>query len=378
LLQLDEVRNRGKILVIQGALRKPGIDVQKPSSSLKEFAALIMIAHGNRDAGGYVAELRKDPMTRRWAIIATERMKRPHDLVKKDGVEKAERPCPFESGSEELSAATVYPHFKDPEKYKIRVVANKFPALSYKGMPKTTVKGPFTTIEAVGGHEVFIDSEDHSARLMTMKPIEFAAILNSYRERYKFWVEDQRVKYVLIFKNYGQEAGASLEHPHSQLAATPVVPPRVVEEMEKGERHYKDHKRCILCDLIRDEIALGERVAMMNDRFIVICPFASRVPFETMILPREHASSFTEVSDSDIESLADIMAKLFNRIGTLLDDPAYNYMLHVAPQYSPNLRFYHWHIEIIPRLTEMAGFEWGAGVYINPTPPEDAARDLSS
>jgi len=323
-----------------------------------------------------VAELRKDPTTRRWAIIATERVKRPNELVKKKGGAKTKRPCPFDPGSEELAAGIEYPHFKQPEKYKVWVVPNMYPALSYEGLPSTTIKGPFTTINAVGGHEVFVDSAKHNARLMTMKPVELEAILNGYRERYKFWIDDNRVKYVLIFKNYGQAAGASLAHPHSQLAATPVVPPRVVEEMEKGERHYKDHKRCILCDLIRDEIALGKRVAMMNDRFIVICPFASRFPFETMILPRKHSSNFMDISDADIESLAEIMSRLFKRMGLLLDDPAYNYLLHVAPQYAPNLRFYHWHIEIIPRLTAVAGFEWGAGIYINPTPPEEAAKEL--
>jgi UDPglucose--hexose-1-phosphate uridylyltransferase len=322
-----------------------------------------------------VAELRKDPTTRRWAIIATERWKRPNELAKKKGGKK-KKFCPFDKGSEELATATVYPHFKQPGKWKVWVTPNKFPALSSEGVPRTTIQGMFTTIDAVGGHEVFVDSAKHTATLANMKPIEIETILNAYRERYKYWLKDDRVKYVLIFKNYGPDAGASLVHPHSQLTATPVVPPRVVEEMEKGERYYKDRKHCIICDLIRDEIALDKRVAYMNDRFIVICPFASRFPFETMILPREHSSNFMDISDSDIESLADIMSRLFRRMKDLLDDPSFNYLVHISPQYAPNLRFYHWHIEIIPRLTEVAGFEWGAGIYINPTPPEEAAREL--
>jgi UDPglucose--hexose-1-phosphate uridylyltransferase len=323
-----------------------------------------------------VAELRKDPTTRRWAIIATERWKRPNDLVKKPGAKAVKRACPFDPGSPEIEAATVYPHFSHPDKWKVWVMPNKFPALTYEGMPSTTIKGPFTTINAVGGHEVFVDSADHNNTLAKMKPIEIEAILNGYRERFNFWNSDTRVKYVLIFKNYGEAAGASLAHPHSQLAAIPVVPPRVVEEMDKAEHHYKDHKHCIMCDLIRDEIALNKRVAFMNDRFIVLCPFASRFPFEAMILPREHSSNFMSITNEDIVSLADIMSRLFKRMANLLDDPPLNYLLHVAPQYAPNLRFYHWHIEIIPRLTQVAGFEWGAGVYINPTPPEEAAREL--
>ena len=323
-----------------------------------------------------MAELRKDPTTRRWAIIATERWKRPNDLIRKKGG-ATKRACPFDLGSPEIAAATVYSHFNQPDKWKVWVMPNKYPALTYEGLPKTTIKGPFTTINAVGGHEVFIDSAKHNATLAKMKPVEIEAILNGYRERFKFWNGDTRVKYVLIFKNYGREAGASLVHPHSQLAAIPVVPPRVVEEMEKGEWYYKDHKRCIMCDLIRDEIALGQRVAFLNDRFIVMCPFASRFPFETMILPRVHSSNFMDITNEDIVALADIMSRLFKRMALLLDDPPYNYLLHVAPQYAPNLRFYHWHIEIIPRMTEVAGFEWGAGVYINPTPPEEAAKELA-
>jgi UDPglucose--hexose-1-phosphate uridylyltransferase len=126
------------------------------------------------------------------------------------------------------------------------------------------------------------------------------------------------------------------------------------------------------------DLALDQRIAFKNDRFVVICPFASRFPFETMILPLEHSSNFMEITDEDIESLADIMSKLFRKMAALLGDPPFNYLIHVAPQYAPNLRFYHWHIEIIPRMTEVAGFEWGAGVYINPTPPEAAAKDLST
>lgn len=323
-----------------------------------------------------MAELRKDPTTRRWAIIATERWKRPNDLAKKKGGDKKKKFCPFDEGSEELAVATAYKHFKYPDKWKVWVTPNKFPALASEGVPRTTIKGMFTTIDAVGGHEVFVDSAKHNATLANMKPVEIETILHAYRERYKYWLKDDRIKYVLIFKNYGPDAGASLVHPHSQLTATPVVPPRVVEEMEKGERYYKDRKHCIICDLIRDEIALAKRVAYMNDSFICICPFASRFPFETMILPRQHSSNFAEITDAEIESLADIMSRLFRRMTDLLADPSYNYLLHVSPQYAPNLRFYHWHIEIIPRLTEVAGFEWGAGIYINPTPPEEAAKEL--
>ena len=322
-----------------------------------------------------MAELRKDPITRRWAIIATERWKRPNELVKKNKKNGPKRPCPFDKGAEEMLTATVYPHFKN-KRYKVWVLPNRFPALSPVGLPRTTIRGPFTTIEAVGGHEIFVDSAKHTVTLAEMEPVEIEAILNGYRERYKHWYNDDRVKYVLIFKNYGEDAGASLIHPHSQLTATPVVPPTVTEEMQKGERYYKDHHRCMMCDLMKDEFALNKRIAFRNDKFVVMCPFASRFPFETIILPISHGSSFMDISDENITALADIMSRLFRRMTAILDDPSYNYLIHIAPQYAPNLRFYHWHIEIIPRLTEVAGFEWGTGVYINPTPPEEAAKEL--
>jgi UDPglucose--hexose-1-phosphate uridylyltransferase len=324
-----------------------------------------------------LSELRKDPTTRRWAIIATDRWKRPGDLRGGAG-KKVKRACPFDPGSEEIKKAAVYLHWEHPEKWFVSVLPNKFPALSYEGLPKMKVKGMYTTIDAVGGHELFVDTPRHRASVATMSLGELEAVLNAYRERYKFWMQDDRVKYVLIFKNQGKGSGASLVHPHTQLAATPVVPPRVLEELEKGERYFKVNHECIYCDMIKDEINGKQRLVRESRYFIAMCPFASRFPFELMILPKRHSSNFIDMDFDELKDLAQVISWLFKRVKEVLSNPPFNSLIHVGPQYAPNLRFFHWHIEIIPRLTEVAGFEWGAGVYINPTPPEAAAQILKS
>lgn len=321
-------------------------------------------------------ELRKDPTTRRWVIVATERWKRPTDLIARQK-KPTQKTCPF-CQAKELKGAAVYLHWEQPSRWRVWVVPNKYPALVYEGVPTMHIRGFYTTVNAVGGHEVIVESAKHRATLATMSPGEIEAILNAYRERYKFWFKDERVKYVLIFRNYGRGSGASLVHPHSQLAATPVVPPRLLEELDKGERHFKANHTCIYCDIIEDEMASKVRVVHESRHFLVLCPFASRFPFELQIFPKRHSSNFIDISIDELKDLAELMHALFGRIRRILNNPPYNYLIHVAPQYAPNLRFYHWHFEIIPRLTEVAGFEWGTGVYINPTPPEEAAKILKT
>ncbi len=324
-----------------------------------------------------VAELRKDPTTRRWSIIATDRRKRPMDF-KNSPKGSDDAACPFDEGSDDLKKATVYRHWDNPKEWYVSLLPNKYPALDYEGLPKMTTRGLYTSIQSVGGHEVFVDTPRHDADLSDMSLGELEALLDAYKERYKFWTKDERIKYVIIFKNHGVDAGASLKHPHTQLAATPVVPPRVLEELEKGERYFRVKRRCIYCDLIENEISDGKRIVDITDDFIVICPFASRFPYELMILPRRHYSNFIDMTRPELSDLAKVIKGLFMQVNNVLKDPPYNLLIHVAPQYAPNLRFYHWHIEVIPRLTEVAGFEWGTGIYINPMSPEEAAETLRS
>ncbi len=230
----------------------------------------------------------------------------------------------------------------------------------------------FSTLDGVGAHEVIIESPDHNLTLSTMPPRSVEDTLMAYSIRISDLKKDQRLQYVLIFKNEGEAAGASLEHSHSQLIALPIVPKLVAEELANSQQYYESVKNCIFCDIIRKELVSGKRVISENKEYIAIAPFASTSPFETWILPKIHESRFTH--DGKLSLLADILQTTLQQIDRVLNYPPYNMMLHISPLRNEVNSYYHWHFEIKPRLTKIAGFEWGSGVYINPTPPEEAAE----
>ncbi len=188
--------------------------------------------------------------------------------------------------------------------------------------------------------------------------------------------KDRRFKYILIFKNHGDAAGASLEHTHSQLIALPVVPSLVTEEVEGARAHYNFKERCIFCDIIRQEAESKIRLISENDGFIALAPFAPRFPFEMWIIPKTHQCSFEESQKREFEQLAPVLKDMLARLDRVLDFPAYNYIIHTSPIGESAEDYYHWHMEIMPKLTKVAGFEWGTGFYINPTPPEESAKFL--
>jgi UDPglucose--hexose-1-phosphate uridylyltransferase len=198
----------------------------------------------------------------------------------------------------------------------------------------------------------------------------------SYRDRILDLKKDRRFRYILIFKNHGAAAGASLEHTHSQLIALPVVPKRVREEVDFAREYYNYKERCLFCDIIRQEAEAGIRVVSENLGFVAVAPFAPRFPFEIWILPKVHQSAFEESQKYEFEQLARILKEMLMRLDQVLESPAYNYIIHTSPLTETNNDHYHWHLEIMPKLTKVAGFEWGTGMYINPTPPEEAARFL--
>ncbi len=211
-------------------------------------------------------------------------------------------------------------------------------------------------------------------------------VIRVWRDRLVDLTRDQRFKYILIFKNYGAAAGASLSHPHSQLIATPVTPLTLAGELGSAKEHYQDKERCLFCDLIQQELESGERIVLCNDQFVAITPFASRFPFEIFLAPRYHHHSFAEINDSMVHHLALALKEVLLRVRKCLNDPAYNFLIHTIPNVKARPKRtsywdtievdYHWHIEIMPRLTGIAGFEWGTGFYINPTAPEEAAKYL--
>lgn len=234
----------------------------------------------------------------------------------------------------------------------------------------------FDKMNGVGAHEVIIETNDHDQDLVDLSEQEIACVIEAYRFRYEDLKKDPRFRYIMIFKNKGEAAGASLEHAHSQLIATPVVPKRVSEELEGAKRYYDYKERCVFCDIIRQELSDNERVVAENEAFIALEPFAPRFPFETWILPKKHYATFEKSPEEDDLKLASLLKETLMRLSVSLSQPPYNYVLHVSPVDEGYEREYHWHFEIIPKLTKVAGFEWGTGFYINPVSPEEATRYL--
>jgi UDPglucose--hexose-1-phosphate uridylyltransferase len=265
----------------------------------------------------------------------------------------------------------------------VRVVPNKFPALQVEGGLDREGDGMFDRMNGIGAHEVIIETPDHSKTLATMSEGEIERVLSAYRERVLDLRQDRRLRYILVFKNQGAPAGATLEHAHSQLIALPVVPDFVREEIEGARRHFKAKERCVFCDIIHQELTAGVRVVQDTADIVAIAPYAPRFPFETWLLPRRHGARFEEAPQHEYESLARVLKSLLMRIDRALESPAYNLIIHSAPfndtgHANGESDLYHWHVEILPKLARTAGFEWGTGFYINPTSPEEATRVLRS
>ena len=324
-------------------------------------------------------DLRKDPILGRWVIISVERGKRPSDFAspakkKKGGF------CPFCPGNEyttppEIMAVREDGSAPNEKGWTLRVMPNKFPALQVGGTLNKKGEGIYDKMNGIGGHEVIVETPEHNLTLATIPPSAFEDTLMAYHSRLTELKNDRNIKYVLIFKNEGDAAGASLEHSHTQLISLPIVPRTVKDEIKGAKDHYEMRERCLFCDIVRQELEDGRRVVLEDEDYIAIAPFAPRAPFETWILPRHHESHFAP-RDGGFKGLAGIFQTVLKKIDAILDTPPYNFVVHTSPLDAEESEYYHWHIEIMPKLTKIAGFEWGSGFYINPTPPEEAAEFL--
>ncbi len=320
-------------------------------------------------------ELRKDPITGRWVIIATDLARRPSEFVRVPIVAKA-KSCQFCAGREAETPPEILSYRGAGDRWNLRVVPNKFPALRVEGLLERDGEGLYDKMSGIGAHEVIIESPEHKVSLAQLPEKRVEDLFWAFRDRILDLKRDTRLRYVLLFKNHGEAAGASLEHSHSQLIALPVVPVQVQEEIDGGLRYYKFKERCVYCDIVRQELASAARVILETEEILVLAPYAARFPFETWVVPRAHNSHFETAHPSLIQSLAWAMHSTIRKIERVLEFPSYNFLIHTAPVQEGPLDHYHWHLEIIPRLTKVAGFEWGAGFYINPTPPEEAAQFL--
>ena len=334
-------------------------------------------------------ELRKDPVIGRWVIINTERAKRPSDFVPSAPEPETSKPdCPFCMGNESLTPPEILAYRENNSApntpgWSTRVVPNKFPALRIEGDLDRQGVGIFDRMNGVGAHEVVIDSPGHDTRLEETDKAQVARVLHAYRERIADLERDPRFRYVLVFKNEGRLAGATLSHPHSQIIATPIIPKEVKEKLDAAKSFYDFKDRCIYCDVVSQEQAMGERNVIETAYFLAFCPFAPRFPFEIWIVPKRHSCAYTDIFPDEQDDLAHVMKTVLMKLSVVLKRPPYNFIIHTAPNRIPRKGHwhtlgldFHWHIEIIPRLTSIAGFEWGAGFFINPMPPEDAAKYL--
>jgi len=331
-----------------------------------------------------MSELRQDPTTYDWVIIAKERAKRPRDFGNKHrnrrSLPERDEECPFCPGNE---GRTPGPEavYGSPDNWRIRVVANKFAALTPEGSTDREQAGMFRKTHGYGRHEVVIESPLHNRCIAFMPDEHVEELIRVYRDRYLALKEDPNIKVIIIFKNHGEAAGTSLEHPHTQIVASPIVPPFIRRRYEIATQHYDNTGHCLYCDLLYDEVRQGLRIVSETGYFVALHPYASRYPFETWIMPKIHSSSFGNIADIEIPELAKLLKEMLLKLYNALDDPDFNLIIHTAPVDDEHKTYYLWHIQIIPRLTLAAGFELGSGIYINSAMPEETAvfmRDFQS
>ncbi|MBX9678980.1 MAG: galactose-1-phosphate uridylyltransferase [Gemmataceae bacterium] len=326
-------------------------------------------------------ELRKDPIVGRWVIIAEERAKRPLSPRSEMAVVGEGGICPFCEGNEVHTPIEIlaYRDRTSPVNgpgWRVRVVPNKFPALQIEGDQDKRGEGIYDKMKGVGAHEVIIECPHHELNMAQLPEENIREVLWAYRDRLVDLKKDPRLVYGMVFKNVGGAAGASLEHSHSQLIVTPIVPITVEEEMAGAEEFFSYRGRCIFCDMVHQELGSEKRIILDTPHFLVFAPFASRFPFETWIVPKTHNSHYENIRKPEVDDLGGVLKTVLRKLEVALDRPAYNYVIHTSPFDVPSLGHYHWHLEIIPRTTRIAGFEWGTGFYINPVAPEKAAEYL--
>jgi UDPglucose--hexose-1-phosphate uridylyltransferase len=337
-----------------------------------------------------VSDFRWDPLKSSWVIVGNNRTRQPHEFV----IERQQMvmsACPFCPGNEQKTPDEVFavrppgslPNSRD---WQVRVVPNKFPLLRIEGELDRRPEGLYETMAGIGAHEVIIETPDHEHSMADLDEAQITRILQAYRARLIDLRRDHRFRYLQVFKNHGVEAGAPVPHTHSQLMAVPITPPVTKTELNVCRNYFRAHERCLVCDLLNQELSDGRRVVLANGQFIVVTPYASSFPFELRMFPRQHGHDFVEQTDAQLAACAAALKDVLQRLRILLNDPPYNFILHTAPpahprpgkpeQWASLAQDYHWHIELVLRLSRIAGFEWASGFYINAMSPEDAARFL--
>jgi len=326
-----------------------------------------------------VSELRQNLATKEWVIIAVERAKRPHEFVdagrKSCGEGPAWEPhCPFCPGNEETDLEVMRVPREGP--WRVRIVGNRYPALSVNGKLERQYLGLQRRITGVGYHEVIVESQQHNTCAALQTPAEVALVFRTFIERAWAIQSDRRIEYILFFKNHGRNAGASLIHPHAQMVALPMVPNDVRVRADEARHHFDEVGKCAFCEMIEQERASGARVILETEHFVAFCPYASVAPFHIWVMPKFHLSSFLHAQDSELEDLGVVMHRVLRKLYVGLNNPDFNYAIRTAPVSDLGAAYLHWYITIVPRISYAAGFEIGSGIYINPSLPEECAEFL--
>ena len=335
-------------------------------------------------------ELRKDYLLNRWVVIATERSRRPTDFARQKTKSEQNSICPLCVGNEHMTPPAIMLYLKQNEEVKIdqdhngtrsrnwlvRVIPNLYPAFTAPKDPADQAHimrdGSFGF--AFGHHEVLIESPNHDEDPADAELFQLTLLINAYIDRLRELSAKPYVKYVSIFRNYGKEAGASLSHAHSQMIATPIVPRIPAEEMAASKKFYDQYKKCVFCDIIEKETK-SPRLVFENAHFVVFAPYASVHPLEFWVLPKKHAFTMLDLSKAEIETFAETLKTSLKALKTLVNDPPYNYSFHLSINCDAE-KYYHWHLEVCPRLSIWAGFEKNTGMYINTVKPETSAEEL--
>ena len=328
-----------------------------------------------------MSELRQDPTTREWVIVAPERAKRPQPKVRKStsGLPSWDASCPFCPGNESQTPDEVFriPISSAGSAWAVRVVPNRFAALALNGDITRREEGHlFRKMDGIGAHEVIIESPPHNTPMALMAYQQVEKVLIAYQQRYNTLKKNRQFKFITIFKNHGWTSGTSLAHPHSQLVATPIITPYYHRRFDVAHDYYSDIGSCLYCDLLAAELQEEKRVVVGTKEFVVLQPYASRVPYETWVIPRMHAASFGLLRAEHIAELATVLKDTLFCLYQELDDPAFNLMVDTSTTVDEEDPYYHWHIRIVPRRTTIAGFELGSGIYITTHLPEETAMVL--
>ncbi len=325
-------------------------------------------------------EFRKDIVSDHWVIIAPNRALRPEQFAADAGGRALER-CPFCRGHEADTPYAVATYdeqgrLSDDAQWQVRVVPNRYPALESTARAAAINSSLYEVGPGYGVHEVIVETPDHVLSFGELADRHAEVVFIAFRDRLRALRTNPQIAYGQLFKNSGSAAGASLEHTHSQLIGTPIVPTQIQSEMNRSRIYFERHGRCVFCAMIDSELTAGARVVAENEAFLAFCPFASQFPYEVWVLPRRHRCCFDMSEDGETRDLAKFVRDLVRGVESTLNNPAFNFLIHTSPFRLSPVSYFHWHLEFSPRLTKTAGFEWGAGDYINTVSPEDAAGKL--